>query len=107
MAELKDWIEEQELGLISEKGISNGEAVKMLEYSPTNRDISVEQSKLHTVAEFVADAFKMPLYRDLVKYCEQTQIHIDNKGRGDFKQIAIEQWQGKTKAKQSIFKAMV
>lgn len=108
MAEIRDWIEEQEAGLLVEGAGSNGEAIKMLEHSETNRDLSSRQARLHVLAQFMAETYGLKLYLDLLDDCEHAQIHVDNQGRIYFKQIAIEQWQGRLNSKKdSTLRALV
>jgi hypothetical protein len=102
------WIDEQEEAMqLFGGGEDTGEALQMLKHSNTNRDLSDKQARLFSVATFMSDAFSLPLYREMKTEMEQAQMSIDNRARIDFKQISIEQWQGKLQAKKDAVKAIV
>ncbi len=106
-SENKDWVSEQEQLLMFDKTNGNGEAIRLLEHSKTNRDISSRQGQLFTVARFLQQATGFTFYSLLANECEQTQMNIDNTARHDFMKVAIDQWQGKIKASKSDIKATV
>lgn len=95
----KTWIEEQEENVKMFTGAgSAGEAIKLLEHSQTNRDITVQQAKIYTAARIFGLTTGFNMYCLAADYCEHAQMNIDDKARLDYMKVAIEQWQGKIQA---------
>jgi hypothetical protein len=103
----ENWITEQEQILMFDRTDGGGDAIKMLEKTLTNRDIvSAEQGRLLIRARLLS-GIGFTFLEDLCDNVEKTQMSIDNQARKDFKQIVIEQWQGKLQTAKNNLKAMV
>lgn len=110
MADIRDWVEEQEQALQMDRVAGGGEAIKLLEHSPTNRDITEKQGRLFTVSRFLSSATGIDIYKELPEELEKVQQNIDDVARHDYMKVSIEQWQGKTqvsKDKQNAARAMI
>lgn len=91
-----DWIEEQKKNRLFRGGLNTGnDADKMLRWGDTNRDLSVEQARKFTATRAMGIYFCLPSVTGLVDMFEKAQLCVNAKSREDFKQVAIEQWQGK------------
>jgi hypothetical protein len=103
----ENWVTEQEQALMFDRSDGGGEAIKLLEKYPTNRDIvSAEQGRLLIRARAVS-ALGFTFLDDLCDEVEKTQMNIDNQARKDFMKVSIEQWQGKLQNAKNNLKAMV
>jgi hypothetical protein len=103
----ENWIAEQEQALLFDRGDGNGEAIKLLEKSATNRDLlSDRQGKLIIIARLAADR-GFTYLGTIADQVELAQMNIGNQARKDYMKVSIEQWQGKQQSAKNNFKAMV
>lgn len=98
MSERNKWIDEQKKNKLFRGGGSGGDAARMLEISPTNRDLSAEQARELTAARYINDLLCINALADLCDMIEAAQLCVDGKSRENFMKVAIEQWQGKVAA---------
>lgn len=94
----KTWIQEQKENKLFRGGGHGGDAARMLEISPTNRNISSVQGRKLTAARYINDMLGINAYGDLCDLVEKAQLCVDAKSRQDYMKVAIEQWQGKIAA---------
>ena len=96
MANEKIWIEQAEDNHMFSGGDSPGDAQRMLEISPTNRDLSGRQAMLLIINRGLCDINHGAVsIAQLCNDVEQAQLVTDGQSRKDFMKEAIEQWQGK------------
>ena len=104
----KNWIDEQQEAIEMYRGISGAsDALKLLEHSDTNRDISSEQARLGAISRHMFSVTGVTTYRDLPVLCEKAQMNIDNRARQDYMKVAIEQWQSKLQSKKGTVQALL
>lgn len=89
------WIEEQKKNPLFKGSGSGGDAARMLELSPTNRNISARQGRKLAGARYINGLLGITALEDLCLLIEQTQLCVDARSRADYMKVAIEQWQGK------------
>lgn len=94
----KTWIQEQKDNRLFRGSGQGGDAVKMLDISPTNRRISAVQGRKLTAARYINDLLGISAISELCDMIEQAQLCVDGQSRADFMKVAIEQWQGKIAA---------
>lgn len=92
------WIDEQKKNRLFRGSGQGGDAIKMLEISPTNRILSPTQAKKLTAARFINDVLGITCISKLCDMVEAAQLCTDEKSRVEFMKVAIEQWQGKVAA---------
>ena len=103
----KTWIEEAEDNHMFMGGEASGDAARMLEISPTNRDISAGQNILLIVNRGLASVNHDSGYMlQLCSDVELAQLVTDGQSRKDFMRVAIEQWQGKLANSGKLRKAL-
>jgi hypothetical protein len=96
MGNKENWIAEREEIALFRPDIGDASDAKaLLEHSPTNRDITVKQSKLFTISRQLFISTGIELYNILPIELEKVQASVDNNARHDYMKVAIEQWQGK------------
>ena len=101
----KTWIQEQKDNRLFRGSGQGGDAIKMLEISPTNRNISAVQGRKLTAARYINDLLGITAIDDLCDLVEEAQLCVDAESRQNFMKVAIEQWQGKmsnTKSKLTL-----
>lgn len=91
----KTWIEEQKSNRMFRGSGQGGDAIKMLEISPTNRIISGGQGRKLTGARYINQFLGITAIGDLCNLIEETQLCVDGRSRQEYMKVAIEQWQGK------------
>ena len=97
----EQWIKEQEANHMFRHSGQNAEALKLLEKTPTNRDINgSEQGRLLIVLRSVA-ALGWSHYGVICDEVEKTQMNVDNQARKDYMKTVVEQWQGKNQVSAS------
>jgi len=94
----KTWIQEQKENRLFRGSGKGGDAIKMLEISPTNRIISPVQGRKLTAARYINKLLGITCINELCDLVEAAQLCVDAKSRSDFMKVAIEQWQGKVAA---------
>ena len=101
MPEHENWISERERIALFKPGDDTSDAVKLLEHSKTNRDITQRQGVLFSVSRVLAEATGFDFYNDLPTELEKVQANIDDVARHDYMKVAIDQWQGKMQSAKS------
>ena len=117
MPDIEKWKQEQENDMMFRAFGNTTEAMKLLEKSPTNRDITEEQGALLAIGrqwdavffrKYPADlaiegiydpararAANEGMYGRLCDETELAQMSAGNQARKDYMKFGIEQWQGK------------
>ncbi len=92
----ENWIAEREkIALFRPDGVENSDAKSLLEISPTNRDLTVNQGRLFTISRVLAQVTGIDIYYELPNELEKVQANIEDTARHDYMKVAIEQFQGK------------
>lgn len=106
----ENWIAEREqIALFRPGDDAASDAIRLLEHSQTNRDISAKQGQLFTISRQLFLATGIEIYNLLPIELEKVQASVDDTARHDYMKVAIEQWQGKlanSKAKAAIEAAL-
>jgi hypothetical protein len=101
MTDQDNWIAEREKIRLFKPGEDTSDAVRLLEHSPTNRDITQPQGKLFSISRILSRVTGMSIYSDMPDELEKVQASIDDMARHDYMKVAIEQWQGKIASSKS------